>query len=86
MLLEQRREIGLDGRTPEEGETIAFVKSSRETGYHPVSLSQPLFRLDGDFDFQRHAPSYSLCLGYIGEHVDCEQRVVSSQPSSYCNC
>ncbi|KAF9645772.1 WD40 repeat-like protein [Thelephora ganbajun] len=47
MLLEQRKEIGVD-RWPLEGdETIAFAKSVHGIRYQPVSLSQPLFRLNG---------------------------------------
>jgi len=47
MLLEQRKEIGVD-RWPLEGDgTIAFAKSTHGTRYQPCSLSQPVFRLNG---------------------------------------
>lgn len=47
MLLEQRKEINVESWPLEGGETVAFAKSSRGPRYQPVSLSQPLFRLNG---------------------------------------
>jgi len=47
MLLEQRKEIDVGRWMLEGDETIAFTKSPRGTRYQPVSLSRPLFRLNG---------------------------------------
>jgi len=47
MLLEQRKEIGVDQWPLEGNETVAFAKSVHETRFQPVSLSQPLFHLNG---------------------------------------
>jgi hypothetical protein len=71
MLLEQRKEIGVDHWSLEGDETVgmlpnvlavrwhstlgflAFAKSVHGTRFQPVSLSQPLFRLNGNL----HVPS-----------------------------
>ncbi|KAF9779652.1 WD40 repeat-like protein [Thelephora terrestris] len=84
MLLERRREIDVDSWLLEEAETAAFARSARETRYQPVSLSQPLFRLNGHMSIVNSVLFHPSLLHIVTAGI--ERHVILHSPTKSSPC